>query len=609
MDSPPSCSRQPPDGDEFPYYHETAGATKCALEESSEEPSLQPTTVINPGASSKEQTAFWKLNLFHGNQQSSSNVRDKITIFSTSENNLTKMYRSTDDILFSVEDQEDDRQSSNESKTDTSLPSSILSKENMPRFRLHARSQSLIDISSNTEQPLKKDRWSILAEQRQKNLSRLKGLVIPEKVVENEVIPSGVDIPEINSKSDSSEAIADDKMLKPHISSCSLPWNTSPPPSLPKYSPVFKRKSLELYTLKDPVAHAVSTFTSTFELVPSAKLDLSEKKSENCEKMPASTDAPKSLESITSPTRSDCSFEYINNTCDIKMAQKQQYVESRSRIPSIQSGKSEDDSDNDSAVSSSQSSYISRTSPPPSPSSFAARPDSDAIHFRATPKYDHTNHRLLKAQSVEARNRQNILASAKCRSGKDLKIGSPLIQRKFDDEATGTEKLAKSSPEDCIDESISESQTEDTVPFEEVSNHDTVDSVKASNFKINGATNVVVQNQQNGRITETKSLYLKNVQKYDVSRKGATNPLSKDSRTASVTDLRKSFEKLSQNGPVNANENLPSAKKSVTTSRAPNNNSLVLKKVSAIKKDQPAKPYTSLDVQVSNYTLLFCFYR
>lgn len=41
--------------------------------------------------------------------------------------------------------------------------------------------------------------------------------------------------------------------------------------------------------------------------------------------------------------------------------------------------------------------------------------------------------RVLKPQSVEAINRKNILASARCRSGRDLS-GSPLIQRKFTDD-------------------------------------------------------------------------------------------------------------------------------------------------------------------------------
>lgn len=51
--------------------------------------------------------------------------------------------------------------------------------------------------------------------------------------------------------------------------------------------------------------------------------------------------------------------------------------------------------------------------------------------------------RVLKPQSVEAINRKNILASARCRSGRDLN-GSPLIQRKFDDEGeTPVSKLAQ----------------------------------------------------------------------------------------------------------------------------------------------------------------------
>lgn len=47
--------------------------------------------------------------------------------------------------------------------------------------------------------------------------------------------------------------------------------------------------------------------------------------------------------------------------------------------------------------------------------------------------------RVLKPQSVEAINRKNILASARCRSGRDLN-GSPLIQRKFpEDERHATD--------------------------------------------------------------------------------------------------------------------------------------------------------------------------
>ena len=64
--------------------------------------------------------------------------------------------------------------------------------------------------------------------------------------------------------------------------------------------------------------------------------------------------------------------------------------------------------------------------------------------------------RVLKPQSVEAINRKNILASARCRSGRDLN-GSPLIQRKFpDDECrspiseNGEESCQKSRAKDAV---------------------------------------------------------------------------------------------------------------------------------------------------------------
>lgn len=52
--------------------------------------------------------------------------------------------------------------------------------------------------------------------------------------------------------------------------------------------------------------------------------------------------------------------------------------------------------------------------------------------------------RVLKPQSVEAINRKNILASARCRSGRDLN-GSPLIQRKFSDDEDITRTIENGS--------------------------------------------------------------------------------------------------------------------------------------------------------------------
>lgn len=251
-----------------------------------------------------------------------------------------------------------------------------------------------------------------------------------------------------------------------------------------------------------------------------------------------STEPPKSLESICSPTRSDYSFEFASTTSSPDG--------SRTRPRTIQRSKARldyDDSDNDSAVSSSQSSISRGFSPPMSPVpserstvssersyisaelAYHRRPlitesytrsrtsiardairdrmigESDKDHPQLGPSprilggesrtyaaerspssssgsnprspqpneqvllarnssqipqrqlrrsnstdtncstsstltsgsqasAESLSRRVLKPQSVEAINRKNILASARCRSGRDLN-GSPLIQRKF----------------------------------------------------------------------------------------------------------------------------------------------------------------------------------
>jgi len=62
------------------------------------------------------------------------------------------------------------------------------------------------------------------------------------------------------------------------------------------------------------------------------------------------------------------------------------------------------------------------------------------------------NRRVLKAQSVDAINRKNVLFSARCRSGRDLKVGSPLIRRKFsDDEESPEAGNGEVSPPSALD--------------------------------------------------------------------------------------------------------------------------------------------------------------
>ena len=282
-----------------------------------------------------------------------------------------------------------------------------------------------------------------------------------------------------------------------------------------KYSPAFKRKSLTVYGTSvttnstingnSPIKSSQSTAMSTF------------------------SEPPKSLESICSPTRSDYSFEFASTTSSPDGSRtRPRTIQRKARLDY-------DDSDNDSAVSSSQSSISRGFSPPMSPVpserstissersyvsaelNYQRRPliadnlsrisvardvrdqtvasDKDQFTSRigvlgertylaerssssssgSNPRSPQPNEflsrssqipqrqlrrsnstdtncstsstltsgsqasaeslsrRVLKPQSVEAINRKNILASARCRSGRDLN-GSPLIQRKFSDD-------------------------------------------------------------------------------------------------------------------------------------------------------------------------------
>ena len=242
------------------------------------------------------------------------------------------------------------------------------------------------------------------------------------------------------------------------------------PKILSNYSPAFKRKSLNTYNNNNnnqsqPI---ITKSNGTTQQLGS----------------PAS-DAPKSLESICSPTRSDYSFDFVSSSTSPENNSSSMNNKPKLNGSQRKNGRNEyDDSDNDSAVSSSQSSISRGFSPPMSPvpsdnnnrsyenmhyqrsqlivdkninytSKSISKPVTIQIPLKRTNSTDTTtsnsstltsgsqasteslSRRVLKPQSVEAINRKNILASARCRSGRDLN-GSPLIQRKFsDDEEEG----------------------------------------------------------------------------------------------------------------------------------------------------------------------------
>lgn len=669
MEAPPSYSRQPPDGHEFPDYEEPQTVTKAHSH-----------TMPRADVSQSKGKKLWDTasSYFAKDYQSSRSVRDKIAIFSSHSKDAgqAKIYKSSEDVFNGAEEEPFDNlnksksisksvmslnsiKSSLNETSSSALPSNVPSSECKlankissleisrpnkdvsllpkaeesrdavtPTTRLHTRSQSLIDVSSISESKSSGDRWSMLMEQRKRGLSKLKGLVIPEHAPElgNATHPV-VDIPEIKTKSTAViSPVTDLKVPTPeplavtHSRNVSTPcismtsWN-SKTNSIPKYSPAFKRKGLQIYGSTSfnkgedkPAIQRRSLQSGNFgESIASAKPELSflTEKTFVVKTPPKMTDeedcrcpgslsldqAPKSLESITSPTRSDCSFEYISSSPEPKHANCQE--RGGQQRPVSQRGKedigrSEDESDNDSAVSSSQSSYISRSSPPASPNhlhfssrtcnmleadtSDRQRRTGSQQELQVTGKYDSLNRRLLKPQSVEAINRKNILASAKCRSGRDLKAGSPLIQRKFEKDADGLsgnhakiidngdasianepEIPAKHSPL-ALHPLHSSSPTEEnpSVPPLHVSNSTSVPSPQIIQTK----TNLSKTDTKANIITSKENIYtppVRNSQVFtpkakDLRSKELNLPtpkcLSNNIRSASVNDLKKSFEKL-----------------------------------------------------------------
>lgn len=508
---PPSSSRLPPDGHEFPNYQEQDFERSYIMDhqdsdlsqkyklappvplkrlskEDTKQPVVQsrcpakiapvwaknvPERKISPG---EKHSSLWKKD-----ERSAGSVKDKIAIFSSSSDSepvfpqnpakpLNKFFKSSDDI-FRESDKNDKSSKRNNSYKSTaqivpSIPESakrqwsglsypdrsassvdLSVKRTEEKFAtlpkkdsnenggveeplsFKSRSQSMTDVaggggrmshiyrttsmigaySTGTQDASTDSRrlaLNSLIEQRRRSMSKLKGLVIPERVVEVSPI---VDLPEIKSidavlpasrktyKDNQKEPVSSSiHQRSSSVSSASLsspPWKSSNDTAM-KYSPAFKRKSFQVYSYKNDAK----------------PID----KSKTCQ---SPTKLTEYVETVTSPTCSDYSYDYSNSLPDMHSLSSANPIED-----ALKSSKAEIESDNDSAVSSSQSSYSKDFSSPP-----ASLQDLPADKAK-TDNYDSLNRRILKAKSVEAINRKNILASAKCRSGQDLNL--PLIQKK-----------------------------------------------------------------------------------------------------------------------------------------------------------------------------------
>nr|CAD7568814.1 unnamed protein product [Timema californicum] len=463
----------------------------------------------------------------------------------------------------------------------------------VPNNTLHTRSQSLVDIGSipsytskrnsigqvggyskqNNSEDMRRASLNALIEQRRRGISKLRGLVIPEKVTEVAMSQPIIDLPEIKSRdsilvskppvvstnndvrpysrqtintnrwtTNTDSFVPQDKTSTSNLIG-SPPWKSqSSAANLPKYSPAFKRKSLTLYGVPSSASSVSSSLSSSREeLRPIFDGGINNNNQKLSPPLPPSKpprhstgsfpsnynipfllpEPPKSLESITSPTRSDLSFEYVSScgsSPDLRVTAPTNVKEDVVVPVTIRNGRptngdyytngskpnrlsptsknnlsdtgrsGEDDSDNDSAVSSSRSSISREYSPPTSPLPDSQNRADDCQHpllanlpssgiagekrpLRRTLSSETTasvassttstltsgsqascssngssndsNKRVLKAQSVEAINRKNVLSSARYSSGKDFKIGSPLIQRKFDEDNDGNVNIIK----------------------------------------------------------------------------------------------------------------------------------------------------------------------
>lgn len=490
METLPSDPRQPPDGHEFPDYVETnstAGDAKFV--------NYHPDSYSDGRVEKPQQLTYESYSLNSSQNKSSFNDFSSIAISNKSLNKISSASNSD----LSSRNLEGCFDNDDKVTLRTGLKSS-----------LHTRSQSLIDMSTISKQ--KNDRWSLMVEQRRKGLSKLKGLVIPENIIENE-LNTAINIPEIVSHTTAAYVIEtkNNRNQSTYGTSsenepvalplASPPWTTINNNAIPKYSPAFKRKSVQVYPPIKIAPSPAKRGVKNASLQPNI---------ENEFRLENLSDAPKSLESITSPTRSDCSFDYVTSL--ITKTTKKDVPNSKNikkESPNYVSklhkdlGKSEDESDNDSAVSSSQSSYISRCSPPPSLRSCELLDEQNVRNKNDTiqdvDKYSTLQNRLLKPASVEAINRKNILASAKCRSGRDLKVGSPVIQRKYDDddpaEMQDSEDLPMQTPPIALTPTKVESPSNRTTPKERSISCDGASPVKMTNTvqKGNDDTNKYLQ--------------------------------------------------------------------------------------------------------------------
>ncbi|XP_072943331.1 uncharacterized protein bbg [Epargyreus clarus] len=368
----------------------------------------------------------------------------------------------------------------------TTLPSAIDSS--FARATYHARSVS--DDNSNKNISTHKSNLEYLIEQRKKSMSKLRGLVIPE------VHAPIVDLPEIKVQDSLSKSFLQklnhnninkkesksNNSAKPIVLN-DIKWkSTFLPNNIPKYSPAFKRKSLQVYspsslskesTPERKLADKTDTLNKINKktsLTPSVRSSLDTSKSllsntnimkeynkkvlsdiheyKNVEiKICTATDIIDSdndsamsstqsyRSSASSPMQNIENVESDNSRLSPRVSHYATYSRIKTDIPTKSSTiekHSEEYVKRNVCRSVSSDTNISLSSSAGSAATSGSQASCSSLESSVT---DSDKRKVSRTYNIDTINRRNILASAKCRSGRDLKLKSPVVETKFSHES------------------------------------------------------------------------------------------------------------------------------------------------------------------------------
>lgn len=383
----------------------------------------------------------------------------------------------------------------------TTIPTSVEASYVPPIY--HSRSAS-DDNGSNKSSH--KSNLEYLIEQRKKSMSKLRGLVIPE--VQGPI----VDLPEIKVQDTLTKSFLIKSIQSQNSNNKDSKNNTPKPTTLndtkwktnllsnniPKYSPAFKRKSLQVYTPS----------CLSKESTPERKL---------IEKVDVTNKTNNSHNNVTKPLRTALDIKsgserllnpILSSKYSTALPHKLTSKDYKDILNDVRDYKNVEikictatdivDSDNDSAMSSTQSSYRSSASSPmhnldtiesdssrlspriPHYTSYSLVkteiPKKTTVSDKTCEEYvkrrvcrsvssdtnvslsssagsavtsgsqascsslessvaDSDKRKVSKSYNIDTINRRNILASAKCRSGRDATLKSPVVETKFSHES------------------------------------------------------------------------------------------------------------------------------------------------------------------------------